>query len=159
MTSLNSKLQESVHILTDQLEKKKKELALARKSAAASHASATGSLKRPLSATRDRSQKPEVEVVIGPNHHQHHAQVVHKYPEEELDDTNWHETALKLQAKCVRLCVFSAGTLSVGLITLARFLTNLYRLNAAMEQLSQLREENARLKNTPAAVNKVVSCI
>lgn len=101
MKNINAKLQESVHTLTDQLEKKKKELALARKSAATSHASVTGSLKRPLSATRDRTQKPEVEVVIGPNHHQHHAQVVHKYPEEELDDTNWHETALKLQAKYV----------------------------------------------------------
>ncbi len=129
LKSINAKLTESVHTLTDQLEKKKKELALARKAATtAASAPSVASLKRPLSATRDKKEKQEVEVVIGATHFQHHAQVVKKLPEIEQDGTNWQETAMKLQA----------------------------RLNAAQEQLAQLKDEVARLRNTPAAASKVV---
>ncbi len=102
LKGLNHRLQESVLTLTDQLEKKKKELALSQKKAL------SGS-KRPLSATMNRSQKPEVEIVMGPNHH--HPAPAPAEPikvQRETDDTNWHDTAMKLQA---RLEIYTSAVL------------------------------------------------
>jgi hypothetical protein len=70
--------------LVEQLEKKKKELASARRPS-------TTSLRRPLSASA-ASAKPEVEIVAGPNHRA-------AAPLDSTSDTNWFAIAQQLKAR------------------------------------------------------------
>jgi hypothetical protein len=70
--------------LVEQVDKKKKELASARRPSVTS-------LKRPLSASA-ASAKPEVEIVAGPNHRA-------AAPLDRTSDTDWFTIAQQLKAR------------------------------------------------------------
>jgi DNA repair exonuclease SbcCD ATPase subunit len=84
-----STLRERNKALVEQLEKKKKELAMAKKD----KSSATSTFRRPLSASG--TAKPDIEIVAGPN--PRHSALPH--PPAEPADNNWFSIAQQLKAR------------------------------------------------------------
>jgi uncharacterized protein YoxC len=85
-------------LLTEQLDKKKKELQLA--SSRRSTSATVSGFKRTASAPAER---PEIEIVPGPNHRD---TITHTAVPVPNDNDNWMEIARKLKTRCAHILPF-----------------------------------------------------
>lgn len=90
LKAANSTLREQMQVLGAELEKKTKDLKTATKRLAAANVTT----KRPGSAPPVSTQRPEIEIVPGPNHRDSGAF-------ESTTDNNWKATAEHLKARSV----------------------------------------------------------
>lgn len=145
LQSTMANLRERNKTLAEQLEKKKGELAKARKDKDRLSTTAT---RRPLSASS--TVKREIEIVAGPNPRAS----AHPHPvEEPVSDTNWFAIAQQLKARWVG---FGGSGLENAQLTCFVF-HSFHRLKTAEEQILQLNEQLARARATPATAKGPVS--